>query len=62
MAKTKKDKKKKRDDVSGMFIPAGLFIGMGIGFLTGNLVAWLFIGMGAGFIAKILFHPQIKRK
>jgi hypothetical protein len=35
----------------GLFIPAGLFIGMGIGFMTGNLVAGLFIGLGVGFAA-----------
>ncbi len=34
-----------------MFIPAGLFIGMGIGFAVSNLVPWLFIGIGAGFLA-----------
>lgn len=42
----KKDKGK-----GGLFIPAGLFIGMGIGFLTDNLVAGMFIGLGAGFAA-----------
>lgn len=45
MAKTK-DKK----DISGLFIPAGIFIGMGIGFLLDELVAGLFLGMGAGFL------------
>lgn len=42
----KKDKK----NPSGLFIPAGIFIGMGFGFLFGDLVAGLFIGMGGGFI------------
>jgi hypothetical protein len=45
MAKNKKD-----DDNSGIFVPAGIFIGMGIGFLTNELVAGLFIGLGAGFV------------
>lgn len=40
----------KREDSSGLFIPGGLFIGMGIGFLIGELVAGLFIGLGAGFL------------
>jgi len=35
--------------VGGIFIPAGLFIGMGIGFLTDQLISGLFIGLGAGF-------------
>ena len=46
----KKKAKKQKEDNSGLFIPAGLFIGMGIGFMTGNLVSWLFIGLGAGFV------------
>ena len=43
--------KKSRKGASALFIPAGLFIGMGIGFAVSNLVPWLFIGIGAGFLA-----------
>jgi F0F1-type ATP synthase assembly protein I len=43
--KTKDDK-----NMGALFIPAGILIGMGIGFLTGNLPAWLFIGLGVGFL------------
>lgn len=32
-----------------MFIPAGLFVGIGFGFLFGNLPAGVFIGLGVGF-------------
>lgn len=46
----KQSKQMKREDSSGLFIPGGLFIGMGIGFLIGELVAGLFIGLGAGFL------------
>ena len=42
---------KKKWAVSGLFIPAGLFVGMGIGWALGYLVQGLFIGLGAGFIA-----------
>lgn len=42
--------KQKKGDSGALFIPAGLFVGFGIGFLTGNLPAWLFIGLGAGFV------------
>ena len=45
----KKEEKDKKG-MGGIFIPAGLFIGMGIGFLTDELVAGLFIGLGAGFV------------
>jgi hypothetical protein len=45
------DESKRRWAVSGLFIPAGLFIGMGIGWALGYLVQGLFIGLGAGFLA-----------
>ncbi|MCB9359632.1 hypothetical protein H6503_06900 [Candidatus Woesearchaeota archaeon] len=50
----KEQKKSKLNDISGLFIPAGLFIGMGIGFVTGQLVGALFIGLGCGFLGMIL--------
>jgi len=42
---------KRRWAITGLFIPAGLFIGMGIGWALGYLVQGLFIGLGAGFLA-----------
>ena len=48
---TESEKPKKHKGVSGLAIPAGLFIGMGIGFAVDELVAGLFIGLGVGFIA-----------
>ena len=36
---------KKRKGVSGVAIPAGLFIGMGIGFAVDELLAGLFLGL-----------------
>lgn len=47
-------KKKNKNAISGVAIPAGLFIGMGIGFLTDNLVAWMFIGLGVGFLVMMI--------
>ena len=43
--------KKHKDDRSGIFVPAGIFFGLGFGMLTGNVAAGLFIGMGLGFTA-----------
>lgn len=43
-------KKSKKDDRGGLFIPACLFIGMGIGFITDQLVGGIFLGLGAGFL------------
>ena len=46
----KEPKKEKRRIAGGLFIPAGLFIGMGIGWAMGYLVQGMFIGLGAGFL------------
>jgi len=45
------EESKRRWESSGLFIPAGLFIGMGIGWALGYLVQGLLIGLGAGFLA-----------
>jgi hypothetical protein len=39
---------------TGFFIPAGLFIGLGIGLIFGNPGAGVLIGLGAGFLASAL--------
>jgi hypothetical protein len=46
----KEPKKGRRKGASGLFIPAGLFVGMGIGFAMDALVPGMFIGLGAGFL------------
>ena len=47
-------KKSKKDDRSGLFIPAGIFLGMGVGFVIDQLVGGLFIGLGLGFLGMAL--------
>jgi len=47
---------KKGWEASGVFVPAGLLIGMGIGWLLGYLVAGLFIGLGAGLLLMAMMH------
>lgn len=44
----------KQKGVTGLAIPAGLFIGMGFGFLTDNLVAGVFLGLGFGFLVMLI--------
>ena len=56
----KKRAKKKKESPGGLFIPAGLLIGMGLGFLYDQLVAYLFVGLGIGFLLFGLF--EILRK
>jgi hypothetical protein len=56
-----KKSKKKEDDVGGIFVPAGLLIGLGVGFLYGNIPAGLFIGLGVGF-ALMAITKLMKKK
>jgi len=48
------DGKKDKWEVSGLCIPAGLFIGMGIGWALGYLVQGMFVGLGVGFLGMVL--------
>lgn len=53
--------KEEKKNNGGLFIPAGILIGMGIGFLTNNLTAWMFIGLGAGFLCFALYSITQKK-
>ncbi len=50
--------KKVKEDPTGLFIPSGLFIGLGIGFIYHEIVSGFLIGLGVGFlfmsIAKVI--------
>ena len=48
------DELKKRWSITGVAIPGGLLVGMGVGFLVDNIAAGLFIGLGAGFILMMI--------
>lgn len=41
----------------GFLIPAGLFIGLGVGLLAGYAAAGLMIGLGLGFVGSALLKP-----
>jgi hypothetical protein len=43
-------REKDRWGIAGIFIPAGLFIGFGAGFLMNNVPAGMFLGLGLGFL------------
>lgn len=60
MAEVKTPQKKSRKGASALFIPAGLFIGMGIGFIAGNLVPYMFVGLGAGFLVFALVMVLVR--
>ena len=54
------EKSKRRWEISGLLIPAGLFIGMGVGWALGFLVQGLFIGLGAGFLAMAIARLMVR--
>ena len=43
--------KKKKEDSSGIFIPAGALLGLGLGGLSGQWATGVLIGLGLGFAA-----------
>jgi len=50
---------RKRKGISGTVFVAGLFLGMGIGWIFGYLVQGLFIGMGVGFLASAIVRYKL---
>ncbi len=55
MAK-KEAKREKRKSFGGLFIPAGVLIGLGLGYLLNNIEAFLFMGIGSGFLIWALYE------
>ena len=47
----KEKKSIKKETAGGLLFVGCMFIGMGLGFMLGNMVSGLFIGMGCGFVA-----------
>jgi hypothetical protein len=53
-------KRKKDDGIAGFSVPAGIFLGLGLGFLFGNLVGWMFVGLGSGFVVMMFLKFLLK--
>ena len=51
---TQSEETKKQWGITGVAIPAGVLIGMGIGFLIDNIAAGLFLGLGGGFLVMFI--------
>ncbi len=56
---TQSEQPKKRKGVTGIAIPAGLFIGMGVGFLVDNIPAGIFLGLGGGFFTMLILRIKL---
>ena len=53
---TQSEQPKKRQGATGLAIPAGLFIGMGVGFIIDNITAGTLLGIGGGFLGMMVLR------
>jgi hypothetical protein len=53
---TQPEQPKKRSGVTGLAIPAGLLIGIGVGMLVDDIPAGVLIGLGCGFLGMIVLR------
>lgn len=51
-----------RNDWGGLFIPAGLFIGLGLGFIFGQIVGGVLLGLGVGFLGMAIAKLSTRQK
>jgi len=51
---TQSEETKKQWGITGVAIPAGLLIGLGVGFIIDNIAAGIFIGLGGGFLVMLI--------
>ncbi len=56
---TQSEQPKKDTGVTGLAIPAGLFIGLGVGFLVDNIPAGIFLGLGCGFLIMLVVRVKL---
>jgi hypothetical protein len=48
------EEEKRQWGISGVAIPGGVIMGLGIGFLVDDIVAGILIGLGAGFFIMMI--------
>jgi hypothetical protein len=53
---------KNKEDNTDLVIPAGIFLGWGLGILIGHWLAGFFIGLGAGFLVLAMSHLIFRKR
>jgi len=56
---TQSGQPKSRAGVTGLAIPAGLLIGIGVGMLVDDIPAGVLIGLGCGFLGLIILRLTV---
>jgi hypothetical protein len=56
---TQSERPKKAKGVTGLAIPAGLLIGIGVGLLFDHVSAGVLIGLGGGFLGMIVLRLMV---
>lgn len=56
MADEQQDQSRKGWEAAGVAVPAGLFIGMGVGWIFDEMLPGLFIGLGVGMLAMAIIR------
>ena len=56
------EEEKKQWGVTGVAIPAGILIGLGIGFLMDDIVPGILIGLGVGFLSMMIGMIILQKK
>ena len=54
----KTHKSLQRKDAAELAIPAGLFIGLGTGFIVGEIVGGVLVGLGFGFLLLMIIKLE----
>ena len=55
---TNDNNKEEKNKITGVLFTGCMFVGMGVGFLTGHLLPGMFIGMGVGFLASAAYRMR----
>ena len=60
MAEAGNPTRKDRRGASALSIPAGLFLGMGTGWVFNNLIPGMFVGLGAGLLVFAIMMVAVR--